>query len=901
MSWKPDRYESLRALLRGPRIAEEVSEEFEHHLAQRMEANLRRGMTPEQAREDALRRFGNMEALREQTIEIDQSVLRERKRMEVLDTLERELKQCVRGLRKAPGFSVVAMVTLALGIGSTTAVFTLLQSVVLNPLPYPAAERLVDLTHPVPGIGDGRQEWRLSTASYFYFKERARSFEALGLYDSWTANLRAGGDAGMGVVARVTPDLSGLLGAVAAAGRLFQPADVAPGAARVAVLGHGYWQREFGGDRTVVGRQISIDGDPIEIVGVMSESFALPRLKPDVYIGLALNPAGPHWNQHTYASIARLKPEVTVEAAEAELRQLTPELAEAYPTVYYPGFFKNTGFTAAVKSLGDAVVGLDVARILWVVLGSVGVVLLIACANVANLFLVRAEGRRNELAVRSALGAERAHLFVQALTESLALCLSAALFGVWLAYGGLKLVVRLAPSQLPRLDEVHLGWSAVWFALGLSVLAALAFALFPVLRRVSDYAPLREGGRGLTSTRGQLRVRSILVTAQIALALVLLAAAGLMLRSFQQMRNVNLGFEPRNVLTLQVALPYNAYNEHEPVARFWHAFQERLRALPGVSAAGATLTLPLAGGTNCAVLSVKPAPANAQDLGCPGYNVVTPGFFASAGIAVRGRVPTWSDIDTGSGAVVVSAALARMLWPGEEAIGRAVRVPNNQQDVWYRIVGVAEDVRARGVREPAAPLVYYPIKPIAGAPLWQAQNAMVITLRTSGQRPEMLTNSARAILRELEPAAALGTVEPWQHFVDASMVQTTFTMLLLGTAGGMALLLAMVGLYGVVAYTVNRQRSEIGIRLALGAPAAEVGGAIVLQSVRLGALGVGIGLVASFLTTKTLASLLFQVKPTDGLTLTVVSFALLAVAALASFIPARRAAGVSPLEALRTD
>ena len=898
MSWKPDRYGALRALVRGRRVDEEVLDEFEHHLAMRIEANMRRGMSADAAREDALRRFGNVQMLRDETIEIDESVLREQKRMEILDTFRREVKQSVRSLRKSPGFTLVTVLTLALGIGATTAVFTLLKAVVLDPLPYPEPERLVKIVHPVPGYGE-KSEWNLSSASYLHFKNHARVLEDLGVYDSWTANLRAKGDATMGEVMRGTPNLFPLLGARAVVGRLFQDADGVRGAPSVALLSHGYWEREYGSDPTVVGTTLSIDGDPVEIVGVLDERFMVPDRKPVVFIPRRINPAGPHWNQHSETGIGKLANGVTLEAATAELRALTPQLREEFPTVYYAGFFEQTKMTTAVKDLRSTVVGLDVARILWVVLGSVGVVLLIACANVANLFLVRTEARRNELAVRSALGAERAHLFVQALSEAMLLSMTAVLAGVWFAYGGLRLLLRLAPSSLPRLEEVQLGWPAVWFAVGLGIVAALVFALFPVVRRAIDYAPLREGGRGLTGSRRQLRVRSALVTAQIALALVLLAAAGLMLRSFQQMRNVELGFDPKNVLTLEVALPYLNYKEHAPVAQFWETFQERVRGLPGVNSVGGTIALPIAGGAPCAILMVDPMPADPQALGCPAYNIVTPGFFESARIKVRGRTPTWDDIHSGSGAVVIGAALAERLWPGEDPIGRGVRVASGT--AWYRIVGVADDIRARGATEPPPEVIYYPIQPIEGAPLWQAQNALVITVRSNTARPEQFTGGIRSILRELEPSAALGSVEPWQHYVNESMIKTTFTMILLGTAGGMALLLAIVGLYGVIAYTVNRRRNEIGIRLALGAPAAEVGGSIVMASIRMGAIGVAIGLVAAFLTTQTMASLLFEVKPTDGLTLTVVSFTLLGVAALASFIPARRATRVSPLEALRME
>ena len=898
MSWIPDRYRELRSLLRPDRIEDDVAEELELHLQLRAQDLQAQGMTAALAREEALRRFGDVQYFRRETVAIDESILRERKRMELFDSLRRELRQGARGLLRAPGFSLVILLTLALGIGASSAVFTLLKAVVLDPLPYPAAERLVVIKHPVPGISEGA-EWNLSSASYFHFKERSRALEDLAVYVPSTMNVRGATDAQLVDVISATPNLFDMLGARPVRGRLFQPADGVPEASRVALISHGYWQREFGGSAEAIGSTITFEGTPAEIVGVLQEGFSIPERPADVYIARRMNPAGPHWNSHVLPSIAKLRAGATLEQLATELASLTAELPEAYPDVY-AGFVEDSEFGTTVYPLRDTVVGANVARTLWVVLGAVLVVLLIACANVANLFLVRAEARRNELAVRSALGAERAHIFLQSAVEALLLCTTAGLASIWLAYIALRALVAMAPANLPRVAEVQLSSTTILTSLALAIVAALVFALFPVVRRTRDYSALREAGRGLTASRRQVSVRAALVTAQIAFALVLLAGAGLMLRSFQSMRAVDLGFDPERVLTLEVSLPYSSYNEHERVAFFWNEFMGRVRTLSGVAEVGGTIALPMAGGHPCAVLQVDPQPANARDLGCPAYNIVTPGYFEAAGIAVRGRTPTWDDVRSGTGAVVISESLANTLWPGENAIGRGVRVPNGATE-FYRIVGVADDVRARGVREPAPNYVYYPIKPIQDAPLWQAQNALVLMVRTRTDDSERITTAIRDVLRELEPAAALGTVEQWQTYVDRSMASTTFTMILLGTAGGMALLLAVIGLYGVVAYIVNRRRSEIGVRMALGADRRAVGGMVVLQSLKLGTAGVAIGLVGAALTTHALRSLLFAIEPTDALTLTSVAFGLLAVSAIAALIPARRAASVSPVDALRSD
>jgi predicted permease len=714
------------------------------------------------------------------------------------------------------------------------------------------------------------------------------------------ANVRAGESAIMADVIQVSANLFDLLGARAAHGRLLLPSDDEPGAVRVAVLDHGYWQRELGGDPAVVGRTLEWNGAPVEIVGVADAGFHIPEQPADVYVARRISFAGPHGNWHHLEAIGRMAPGVTLDALNAELVQLTADLPEAFPDVYGGGFMKGGGFTSRAQDLRAAIVG-DTARVLWIMLGSVVLVLLIACANVANLFLVRNEARQNELTIRSALGASRAHILVQAFSEALLLTAAAGLLGLWLAHNGLKLVVALAPASLPRVGEAGIGWQTVGFVGALVLLTSIVFAAFPLLRRL-DWSLLREGARGSTASRRQLAARSALVTAQIALAVVLLSAAGLMLRSFDHLRRVDVGVDTDNVLAVTVYLPAYAYSDGwDPTTNFWQTLSERLEALPGVSHAGTTSDVPLDGEPGCAVLVNRPAGAEGGGLGCIPNLIVTPGYFEALGIAVTGRTPTWDDVRSGTGAIVISRALAERIWPGEDAIGRLMRVPNMQPDEgsWYEIVGVADDVRMAGAHEAPTQIVYYPVRPIEGAPLWSPQYAQNLVVRTGTTNPLQLTASVRRIVREMEPAAALSEVRSMRQVARRSMARTSFIMTLIGVAGAMALVLSVVGLYGVIAYTVGRRRSEIGIRMALGARAANVGGMVMLDSLRLGAIGVVVGLVGAAFTTNTLRSLLFGVEPTDARTLTAVALLLLAVAALASLIPAQRAARVDPVESLK--
>ncbi len=897
MPFRHDRYSRLRALLRGPHLDADVNEEFEAHLALRMESLMAAGMSAAAARQEALQRFGDVKQFHRETLSIDHSMLREQKRMEIIDTMQRELRQAVRGLARAPGFSLVAVATLALGIGASTAVYTLLDAVVLNPLPYPQSDRLVVIDHVVPGVA-ADAAGGVATATYFHYGERARSIDGYGAHWVLQQNVRTRDAAFRGTTTQVTANLFELLGAAPALGRFLRAEDDRPGAPIVAVISHALWQRDYGGDPDVLNQTIELEGTAFPIVGVAPAGFGLPDQPIDVWYARRIAVDMNHANWHHLVMLARRKPGVPISAVQNEFSALARELPERFPQVYSQSFMSSSQFSPRLRDLRAAIIG-NMDRILWIVLGSVGVVLLIAGVNVANLFLVRNETRRSELAVRSALGAERTHLAVQSLTEGLMFALAAGVLGVWLAYGGLRLLIAIAPGTLPRLSEVHLNGRTIVFATVISIAAGMVFGLLPLFHARADYGVLRESGRGLSTARAPVRVRSALVTAQIALALLLMAAAGLMLRSFQRLNSVQSGIDPDGVLTLDVTLPFSKYNTHEKAAQYWRALSARIETLPGVQEVGATAALPFTGGYGCAILWVDAAGAGDASTGCIANHTTIPGFFQSLGIHVRGRTPTWHDIETGSGAIVITNALARRLFPGQDALGKGLR-GNGPGKTYYRVVGVAEDFRGEGFTSPVSALVFFPPVTIKDAPLWGPSTSLTLTVKLRTGDGAQLIPAVRRVIGEIDPSAAVGQVRSMKAVVAESVNHQSFTMVLLGIAGFMALLLSVVGLYGVISYLVSRRRAEIGIRMALGARAEEVGRMIVLQSLRLGIAGIGLGLIGAFFTMRTLQTLLFEVAPTDPIALGAVSLVLLATSALAAFLPALRAARVSPAEVLRS-
>jgi putative ABC transport system permease protein len=897
------------------RIDAELGDEFRFHIEERIAQFMATGMSRAEAEAEVRRRFGDLEQYRSLTKQIDEDTMRQRGRLELLDTVRREVRHAARVLLRTPAFSLIAFITLALGIGAATAIFTVLDAVVLRPLPYPDAGELVSVLHPATVPGSGERKWGLSAGGYFQFRTNTRVLDALAAYRMSGFTVVGDGDAELVRVGNVTASLFSVLRARAALGRLISPEDDKPGAARVAVLSHEFWERRFGGDRGAVGRSLQTSSGSYEIVGVAQRGLTLPMPGPsasssnltafgvDVWIPLQLDPAGPFQNDHGYTGVGRLAEGRTVGEAQLEFARLLRPFPELIPTAYTDEFIRNYNFRVEVAPLQQVVLGATVPRTLWTLFGSVLLVLLIASANVANLFLVRMEARRREVAIRTALGAERVHMAVHHLAESLMLCLAAAVAGVGIAWVALRALLSLAPTNIPRLGSVELSGASVVFAVTLALLIGVIFGLMPLARRALAMAILREGGRGLTASPRQRLARAALVVGQMALALVLLASAGLMLRSFSRLREVRPGLDPRNVIAFDVSLPFTEFPAMEDAGRFHRELARRIAALPGVGAVGASTYMPFEDyGTSCTVVFRENRPyARGEEPPCVATPRATPGFFEAVGITVHGRTTTWDDVDALTQAVVLTGALAERLWPGEDPIGKGIGSNGWDSKVWYRIVGVIPEVRLEALDLAPTEAVFYAASDLIPNRRSGRLNDLVYFVRTSGAEPEALTPALRRILAEMNPRVPFVNPRLMSDVVSHSMARTSFIMIMLGIAAGTALLLSAVGMYGVISYLVAQRRSEIGVRIALGARMQQVARLVVMQSLRLALIGVALGLIGAFLTTKVLSSLLFGVSPTDPVVMIIVSLVLAVIAGAASFGPARRAARTDPMQALRSD
>jgi predicted permease len=812
----------------------------------------------------------------------------------------RTLRIAVRTLLRRPSFAAITVLTLTLGLGATAAIFALVDEVVLDPLPYPEPEALVAVDHPAPRYSD--RHWGLSEAGWYAFLDGNRTLEGLAVYERFRSVLGGPGQAEQVGVARVSANLFDVLRIRPALGRMLTGADVevaASGTGIVGVLSHEYWQTRFGGDPTVVGRQLELSGYSFEVVGVLEAGASLPDGDAELWIPAVVSREHRPVNEHKFTAVGRLRAGIRPETAESDLRRILTTFPETLSAAYWPGFIEEAGFDVTVTPLREHVVG-DVDRGLWILLAVVGLVLLIGCANVANLFLVRLESRRRERAVQAALGASRWDVARRSLAETGALMGLATAASLVLAGWALAFVLRLAP-ELPRAAGTVVDGETVLFTAGVAGLIALLLGIVPAIRAAPSVAALREGVGLIASRRGHA-VRGALVGGEMALALVVLVGAGLMLRSFHNVRAVDPGFDPEGVLTVGVALPVGSYQRWDEVAGYWRRLTERVGALPDVAATGATTKLPLVGAAGCAILGMEDPEAGERNAegGCLiDYALVTPGYFDAMGIPLDGTAPEWEDVLGRRGQIVASRPTADRLWPGEGPREQGVRPNGFGPPPYYRVTGIAGPVRQDGLMEPPVERVYFPVLPIEGDGLWGAPRDMTLVIRTAGVAPESLVEPVRSILAELDPGVAVGGFRPMETVVAESMARTTFMMLLLAIAAAVALALGLIGLYGVVAYAVEQRRSEIGIRMALGARAQTVRLLVVRQAVRLALVGALVGVVASLAASRVLASQLFEVAPTDPLTVLVAAGLLLAVAVAAAAIPAGRASRVQPMAVLR--
>ncbi|MEP7345901.1 MAG: ABC transporter permease [Gemmatimonadaceae bacterium] len=824
-------------------------------------------------------------------------------RPERLAALRREVKQALRSSARTPVLTLMVLVILSLGVGATTAMFTLVDAVLLRPLPYPAAARLVSIGSRMPAIkAFADRRLGLSDAQYFFFKSTSHTLEDLGAYDSrgQLTTLTADGPAERVNSAYVTASLVKVLGLAPHRGRTIGPNDDIPGMrGQVAMLGYELWARRYGSDSSVVGRTLTLDGKHVLVIGVLKSGMQLPDRNVDLWLPLGANPAAPARNIHHLLTVARVGQGVSFDAVRREMTALSGRLPEAFPGVYTPDFLTRSGYATDVTHLRDDVVG-TTGRLLWMLLAAVGLVLVIACVNVANAFLVRAETRRRESAIRLALGARYVHFVRQHMVESLLVTVFAAVVGVLLAFLGVRLFAATAPWAIPRLNEIQLRPSSVFFAALIAVCAGITFGALQLVGLSSSSKALREDGRGTTLSRRQRAVRGIFVVSQVAMAVVLLAASGIMIRSVRDLEAVHPGFRSDGTLTVEMVLPDKGAETPESASAIWQNLVTQLSALSGVSGVAAGDLVPLGEDAGCSVVFVENQPLRSptDEAPCVRTVSVTPGYFETLQIPVRGSTLSWSDNNAAAGGVVVSRALAARFWPNQDPIGKGIK-GNDDAPPYYRVIGVSGDVRANGLDKPPVEAVYFPLIPIPDAPLWDAVRGMSLLIHTSRGDPTRLVPDVRRTLAAIAPDVPITRIRTMDAIVASATARVKFVMLILIVAATMALLLSAVGLYTVIAYVTGQRRMEIGIRMALGATSSRIVGSVVAQSLTLAVIGVVFGLFGAVAAMGALRSLLFEASLGEPVTLVAVSLLLMAVAVVAGYLPARKAARIQPVEALR--
>jgi putative ABC transport system permease protein len=815
------------------------------------------------------------------------------------------LKHVVRRLMRSPMFTVVTLITIGIGVGANTAIFSVINGVLLKPLPYIAPERLVSVRQSAPGIGI--DDLDASPSDYFTFREENHTFQEFGIWGGGSVSIT-----GLEAPEQVQ-NLSvsvGTLNALAVQpllGRWFTAKDDSPDIPQTAILTYGYWQRRFGRDAAVIGRRIRVDGQLTEIIGVMPQSFRFLEQKPDLILPLQFNRAKTFLGNFSYQTIARLKPGVTLAQANADLERMIPIVNTKFPPP--PGFsakiFANIRILPKVRPLKQDVIG-DLGKVLWVLMGSIGAVLLIACANVANLLLVRAEGRQQELAIRTAMGAGSGQIAGELLTESVFLGLLGGVAGLGFAYGALRLLVTIAPSNLPRIENITIDPLALLFTLAISLFAGLLFGLIPVIKYAAPnvMAALRAGGRTLSQSRERHRAHNTLVILQTALAVILLVSSGLMIRTFQALRQVRPGFtNPSQLQTLSILIPDGQVKEPARVIQMFQEVQRKLSEIPGVRSVAFGGAVPTDGNNSTDLLYAEDRVYTEGQLPpLRRFKFVTPGFFQTMGIPlIAGRDYTWTDIQGVRDVTIISENMARELWRDpSHALGKRIR--EGMKDSWREIIGVVGDVHHDGADQKAPTTVYWPM--IMNR-FWSndtfVQRQAVFVIRTSRAGSESLLKQVREAVWSVNKEVPLARISTMSEIYRGSMARSSFTLVMLAIAGGMALLLGVVGIYGVISYSVSQRTREIGIRIALGAQQSALKTMVVRHGLLLAGIGVGLGLAAAAALSRIVSSLLFQISPLDPLTYVSASAALLTAAALASYVPAHRASTVNPVDALRAD
>jgi putative ABC transport system permease protein len=867
----------LRSLFRWAQADQELDDELRDHLERKTEEYLGQGMTQEGARRRARLDLEGIEQTKEKC--------RDARRVNWIQDFVQDLHYGLRMLRKSPGFTTVAVLTLALGIGANAAIFSVVNAVLLNPLAYKDPDRLVTILH----YGTSP----VSPANYLDYRDQTTSYDAMGAAEYWSPNLTNVGQPEHLLGLRVTQNTLSMLGVQPLVGRFFVPGEDHAGNDGEVILSYGLWQRRFSGDASVLGGTMQLDGRPYVIVGVMPAQFHFAPFwatHAELWAPLSLEARAQSRGGNSLRLFARLKQGVTLTQARAEMATITARLERIYP---------GTNTDMVVLPLKEKVVG-NIETPLLVLLGAVGFVLLIACANVAHMLLARAAGRQKEIAVRTALGARRSRVVRQVLTENLLLAGMGGSLGLLLAFCGTRALVALSPSDIPRVESIAIDTRVVLFLLAATALTSIAFGLVPALQasHVNLTDTLKESGRGSSDGVRRNRLRSILVASEFALALTLLIAAGLMIRSFAALQSIDPGFNPHGVLSMIV--PVAGSKEGEPGRRviFYRQILERVRSLPGVKSATAINHLPLAGDLwdKTFIIEGRPTPAPA-DLPDAVYRVATPGYFQTMGIRLlQGRDISDVDAAGASPVVVINETMARTYWPSQNPLGQRIAFTSDKNSTWMTVIGVVKDPVLHDWTGKPYPELY--VSAFQDGDFLGKTDYITLVVRTAGD-PAAMTSSVKSAIWSFDANLPITNVFTMDDVVAQANARPRFEMLLLSLFAGVALVLAAVGIYGVMSYSVARRTHEIGIRISLGAARADVLLLVIRQGLILALAGSGVGIASALILARLMTKLLYGVAPTDPVTFAGVAALLISVALLACYIPARRAMRFDPMVALR--
>ncbi|HEV8187224.1 MAG TPA: ABC transporter permease [Pyrinomonadaceae bacterium] len=889
--WKEEVRRRLARLNLEPAREAEIVEELAQHLDDVYERSLKAGLSEAEAKRAALKELADTELQREMRRSqkpASEAPVAGRGRTNVLADFLHDLRYAIRQQRKNPAFTIVAVITLALGIGANTAIFSVVNTILLQPLPYKDPERLVLVWE--ENAKQGYPTDTPTAANFGDWRDQNQLFEGMAAMAPDSFNLTGSGDPERLEGRRVSASFFPLLGVDPHIGRAFTAAEDQPNSGHVVLLSYGLWQRRFGGDAGVVGKTLNLNGAGYTVVGVMPPRFQFPTPDDEVWVPIAFTQEqAADRNSHYLKVLGRLKPGVTLAQAQAEMSTIATRLQQQYPKT-------NTDLGAVITPLHEQIVG-DIKPALLILLGAVGLVLLIACANVANLLLARAAVRQKEIAVRVALGARRRRLIRQFLTESVLLSTLGGLVGLAIAYGGLVVLKSFIPENISQARAISIDYKVLGFTLLVSVATGLVFGLAPAIQavRFNQIETLKEGGRDAATGGSGKRLRSLLVMAEVAISLVLLIGAGLLINSFLRLRNVDPGFRAENLLTMKIVLPEPKYEKWKMRSTFYSDLIQRVQSLPGVKSAAVTTNLPLYSQGNSIGVSIegKPEPPPGQEL-IVTTRIISNGYLDTMSIPLlKGRQLTDQDTDNSQNVAVVSETMARRFWPGEEVVGKRVSIGKvRSQEDWIQVIGVAKDVRQFELNDDPKPQMYLTYRQFG---FFDAQDLVVKT----DVDPASMASAVRKAVWEIDKDQPISNIRTMETILAESIARQRFSMLLLAIFAGVALVLAAVGIYGVMSYSVAQRTHEIGIRMALGAQTMTVLKLAIGYGLKLVLAGIAIGLIAAFALTRVMSTLLFGVTATDPTTFALISLLLIAVAAIASYIPARRATRVNPIIALR--